>query len=297
MANYGQQMPEANIKKDLIRKILYYNADLLSIGTKVSPTMQLADLDIKFDYPSDLSGQYPVADDAIGAREKVTWNQFSLALKKAHIHYFITDSAKLRNVAGTQNVINARKGAEALAKLKDEEILERIYAGAGATSVAASAVWTGSSADPEVDVMSAWTNVLHESNVTREELKKLALLVPTEAMAYINKLTLIGNVQRTVQDYLKTAYGITVYPTRSEQLGASASTDAILMVEGDMTSRHGVLSARAAAASGVPLVEKVRVEGSGDDYLVTQWFRTVIMDDASGTNTTYRICKITDVCT
>lgn len=296
MVDYGQQLVDADIKKDLIRKIIYHGANLLSVGVKLAPETPLDVLDVKFNYPSSMSGKYPVADDAIAPREKITWSKFTLALQKAQVHYFITDSAKLRAVSGTQNTINARRASETLAKLKDDEIMEVLYGGA-AGSVTAGALWTSASADIETDIVTAWNGILDNSNVTMDELKNLALVVPTKAFAKLNTLKLIGNVQQTIKDYIGQSFSITVFPTRTTKLGSSSSTDALLMVMGNLTAQHGVLSNAAASAAGVPLVESERVMGSGDDYLVSQWYRTVIIDDGvATTGTNYRIYKIAGVC-
>lgn len=295
MVSFGQQFVDTNIKKDLIRKILYYQANLISVGTKVSPPQALDSLDIKFDYPNDFTGAYPVADNAITPREKITWNQFTSELFKGQVHYMILDSSNLRAISGTQNEINIKKAAEVLAKLKDDEILGALYGGAGATTVTAGAKWTSQASDPENDIVSAWNTLLSESNANMQELQKCALLVPASAYARLRTLTLIGNVQQSIEGYLKTSLGISVFPTRSTTLGASSSTDALLMVQGKMTSIHGVLSPAAARKANVPLVERERVMGLGWDYLTTQWFNTIIMQDASGTGTTYRICKISTV--
>lgn len=292
---WGQQLTDANIKKELIRKIIYHQSDLISVGTKVVDTVNMDALDVKFNYPSDMSGVYPLADDAVADREKVVWSEFTGALRKAQIHYMLLDSAKLRTVAGTQANINVKKSAEALAKLKDNEIMEVLYAGAGATAVTAGAKWNTTTSDAEKDVVSAWTKILDESNVNAIELKKMALIVPTDAVEGLKTLTLINNIQRSVEDYLGTNYGINIFMTRSTKLGASNSTDALLMVMGGMTAQHLVLSPRAAGRAGVPLVESERVMGLGNDYLITQWYKTVVIEDGAGDNTNYRICKIQTV--
>lgn len=296
MVDYGQQLVDADIKKELIRKIIYQGADSISVGVKVAPPTNLDVLDVKFNYPSSMTGSYPVADDAVTPREKITWSQFTLALQKAQVHYFITDSAKLRAVIGTQNTINARRASEALAKLKDDEILAAIYAGAGG-SVTAGAKWTSASCDIEADVVNAWNGILNNSNVNETEIENLALIVPTAAFAKINTLKLIGNVQQTIKDYIDQSFGITVYPTRTTKLGSTTSTDALLMIPGELSAQHGVLSPAAAGAANVPLVESERVMGAGDDYLITQWYKTIVIEDgkaASGKN--YRIYKIATVC-
>jgi len=177
--------------------------------------------------------------------KKITWSEFKLNLQKAQLHYFITDVAKLRGIAGTQNEINARRAAEALAKLKDDEILDVLHAGIGGT-VAAGAVWTNVSSDPEQDIVSAWNNILTNSNVTTSELSNMSLIVPAKTYGSLQKLQLIGNIQQSLNKYLKQTFSISIIPTRSTELGTSSSTDALLMVNGNMTARHGVLSDGAA---------------------------------------------------
>ena len=155
MVDYGQQYASTAIKKDLIRKIIYHQADLISVGTKVVGTSQLDNLDLKFEYPSSMTAEYPVGESGVSKRQTIQWSEFKSALQKGQVHYAITDSAKLRSLSGTQNAIMARRASEALAKAIDEEILDVIHAGAG-ESVAAGGYWSSASTDIENDVVSAW---------------------------------------------------------------------------------------------------------------------------------------------
>ena len=296
MADYGQALPDSKIRKELIRRIIFHQANLLSVGTKVVETVELDTLGVKFDYPSEMTATYPVGDTAVAKRETIKWSEFKADLEKAQVHYMITDSAKLRNLSGTQQSIMARRAGEALATSKDNEILGVLHGGAG-SSVAASGLWSSVSTDIEADIIKAWNSILTESNVRTEELQRLGvtLIVPVAAFANLNKLTLIGNVQQTISTYLKTAYGVNILPTRTAELGTSSSTDALMFVPGGMTAQHAVLGARAAAAAGVPLVERERITGSGDDYLITQWYKTVVIEDGSASGQTDRIVKITNV--
>lgn len=296
MADHGHITTDSTIRKELIRKMIYHQANLISVGTKVVPTVELDVLAAKFNYPSDLTATYPVGDTAVSKRATISWSEFKVDLQKGQVHYFIDDSAKLRNVSGTQNSIMSRKAAEALAKTKDDEILGVIYGGAG-SSVASSGLWSSASTDIESDIITAWNKILIESNVTEEELMSngVHLIVPVAAFGNINKLHLIGNVQQTLKNYLKTSYNVTILPTRSTALGSSSSTDALMMVPGGLTAQHAVLSNSAASAAGVPLIESERVLGSGNDYLITQWFRSVVIEDGSATGQTDRIVKITSV--
>lgn len=294
MASGQQILGNTNIKKDLIKKIIYHQSNLLAVGTKVIETQMLDVLDIRMLYPSDMAGEYPVADDATASREKITWSSFDISLDKGQTHYFITDSAKLRAMVGSQNVINARKASEAMAKIIDKNILGTIWAGAG-ESVAASTAWTSTSADVESDIVEAWNTILNTSNANMTEMKKMALIVPAAVYARLTALSLIGNVQQTLASYIQNAHGVEIFPTRSDQLGTSASTDALLLIKGGLTGIHGVLSDRAARAAGVPLVESDRQIGSGEDFLVTRWFNTGIIEDGSADGQTDRIVKITGV--
>jgi len=297
MPDYGQQMVETAIRKDLIRKIIYHNANLISVGTKVVPTTMVDTLAIKFDYPSEMTAKYPVGDTAVAKRETINWSEFKVDLQKAQVHYMITDSAKLRALQGTQNAIMARRAAEALAKVKDDDILSVVHGGAG-ESVAASGQWNAAATDIESDIVTAWAKILETSNVNEQELlRAITLVVPVDAFARVNQLTLIGNVQQTLKHYLKTAYGVSMWPTRSTKLGTSTSTNALMFVPGALTAQHGVLSPAAAASAQVPLVERERIMGSGWDYLISQWFKTVVIDDGSTAGQTDRICKITNVIT
>jgi len=286
----GQIIADTNVKATVIKKVIYQQSDLLSVGTKIVPTLNLDVLDVNFIYPSEMTGSYPVADDARAPRETVSWSKFALNLQKAQIPYFITDSAKLRSVMGVQNTVNARRAGEALAKLKDAEIIAALYAGAGETK-AAGAYWDSDSGDPESDIVDAWNLLLSTSNASTAELNQTALVVPAAVAGQLMKLTLIGNVQQSISSYLKTTFGMEIHPTRD----SSTTTFALLTVKGDMTAQHGVLSDAAASAAGVPLVEHERRIGAGDDYLVTQWYRTAVIEDGSATGQTDRIVSITGV--
>jgi len=294
---FGQQLADSYIKKDLIRKIIYQQSALMSVGMQVIEQVNLPMLDIKYDYPSELTGQYPVADDAVASREKIVWSEFTGALQKGQVHYMLLDSSRLRAVSGTQGVIMARRAAEAMATQIDDEIMGVLYAGAGCTAVTAGAKWNTSTADAEADVVDAWKYILDESNVKEQDLKNMTLIVPTAGATALKKLTLIGNVQRSVEDYLGKGYNIDIKFTRTTKLGASSSTDALLMVNGGLTAQHLVLSSSAASAAEVPLVESERVLGSGDDYLISRWWKSVIIEDgrASSSGQNCRICKIQTV--
>lgn len=287
----GQNIADTAIKKMLVKKVIYTQSDLLSVGLKVVPTVNLDALDIRFTYPSEVSGAYPVADDAVTPREKVTWSTFDINLKKAQTHYFITDSAKLRSVQGVQNTINARRAAEALAKLKDGDIIYVLKNGVNSgNQVTAGAYWTAATGDPEKDIIDAWNLILANSNASETDLSNVAVICRAGAYGALTKLSLIGNVQQTIKTYLKNSFGIDILPSRDS---TNLSTSALVILKGDMTAQHGVLSDRAASAAGVPLVEHERVIGSGDDYLVTQWFKTAIIEDGSATGKNDRIAEVT----
>ena len=53
---FGQQLTDAYVKKELLRKILYTQASLIAVGTKVSPEISVPVLDVKYNYPSEMTG-------------------------------------------------------------------------------------------------------------------------------------------------------------------------------------------------------------------------------------------------
>jgi len=66
-----QTVSEDVIKADVIRRIIYKKADLLATGTRMVGLEQFTNLDIKYQFPSTMSVDYPVAEGARAEHGKV----------------------------------------------------------------------------------------------------------------------------------------------------------------------------------------------------------------------------------
>ena len=94
----------------------------------------------------------------------------------------------------------------------------------------------------------------------------------------------IGDVQESLRSWVKKEYAIGLYPTR--QLTTTALAVVNTMRMGTMFTHDG---------SKIPGAEQYRLEGVGDGYIVTQYFKTVIIPSAAAGSTSNYISKLTGV--
>lgn len=276
------------IRKNIMREVIYKESSLLSVGTKVIPERLFTVLDAKWSYPDSMTAEYPVPEGATAVKQQISFADFALTLVKGEIRFGMTDEAKMRQLENYQLDFTRRRAAEALAAKKDNEILTTLIGGIGYTiNVAAGKEWDTSAGVPDEDIINAWNWVLANSNASTDELKNCFLIVPASVYSSLIKLTLIGNVQQTMKDYLGAAYGLTVYPTRE----STYADYALFGISGDQTAIHGVLSP---ATPGAVLAE-TRREYGWDEWLIRQFFKTKIVPDSASTATSSRLVKINNV--
>lgn len=275
----------------IMRQVIYKEAYLLATGTKVVPERMFSTLDARWSFPGELVAEYPVPEGGVASKQEISFTDFTLTLVKGEVRFGLTDEAKIRQLGTFQLDFTRRRAAEALAAKKDAEILGVLYAGAAQTvAVGAGKYWSIMAGDPEYDIISAWDKVLANSNAHADELRNCALVVPASAMAPLLRLTLIGNIQQTLQDYLGKAYGLTIYPTRDATMVAGKY--AIFLVPGEQTALHGVLDPTTPNA----VFAETRREYGYDEWLIRQYFKTkIVPEKASMLTTNNRICTITSI--
>lgn len=287
------------IKREIIRQVIYKEANWLSLAREAVTVQEFDGIDVKFSYPTEMTGQYPVAENAaaeIAAPMQAV--EFEMTLQQGEVRYRIGDVAKLRQLGNYQTEFSRRRAAEALAALKDKNIIEALYAGAGATSVDASAAkWqdypTTTASQIASHISKAISNIMKESNVQMHELANLVMLVPAKVYGILLAPMEIGNVWTSLAKYFNTQYGLKIFPHRHTHATYECHLDALVYVNNANTAIHGVLRANAP----VPLVEETRISGRGTEYLIRQFFNTKVVPDSASVSTSTRICKITDVCT
>ena len=279
------------IKADLIRRVIYKRADYIAQGLQLVGVQNYGTLDVKYQFPAEMTVDYPVAEGARADRKKTTWTTFYMTMEKAEGSFLITDEAIMRQLENVQYETGVRRLAEALAKKKDDNIIDTLAAGALGNSIAASASWPAAAATSiPKDVTKAIDKIMAATGVQPEDIKSMGLVLPYRAWSPLLKLTEIENIRYQLADYFNKAWGMTLHPTKNSTLVAGKY--ALLMIKGADTAIHGVCQPPA----NVPLVEVKRSSDiAGTEYTVRQFFSTKIIPDSASVTTSTRLCKITGV--
>jgi hypothetical protein len=277
--------------KDLIRRYTYRRSDLLSVGTKIIPVEYFNDLDITWEYPSDVEFDWPMPPEADAGRQVITWTKYGLSLDKGEFRWLLTDEAKIRGQWQRQRRTMIRKAGEAIAKKMDEHIVDTLIAGAGQSAAAIDEWDAGASENPIQDVTDAWSLILDQTNVTMEEMGNISVVVPTIVWGQLLRREEINNITVSRVDYLRSTYGLTFYPSR--YLGSTQALDmALMVVNSEETAVFGQLR-----TNEIPLTETDRVTGRGQEWRIKKYFRCKVVPESSSVATNKRIFKITNVTT
>jgi hypothetical protein len=283
---------DITVRADIIREFIYKGAAILTDAKMLAPEVPYDNLDIKVEFPSDITIDYPVAEGAEGKEGRITWTPFNFSLEKAEGQFRITDEAVIRGYQQEQWRTGVRRLAEAFAKAKNTNILSTIAAGY-TTTVATQGAWDGSTPKIVEDITRA-VNTLIETDAARatlEDVKKMIVALPVKAFNLAGQLTTINNLKTSYKDYVESQYGLKLVPFRelSTSTGIGGGDDMLVVLPGESTAKHGVYR-----GGKVPLVEEKRV-GSSRKYLVRQYFATKIVPDSSSVTTSSRIHRTTAI--
>jgi len=293
----GEITSDDVLRAEIVKQVMYKESDLLSVGTKILPPKPWKTLDAQWAFPLEVDGEFPVPEGAVARRSSpVEWVHFGATMEMAEFRFMLTDFAKARGQENLTYETMVKRGAEYFAECQDHQILDALYAGAGATTVTVSSgnEWDSNAAttDIEGDIMAAWNYIVDESNVRLEEMRNVCLVYPAKVDGYLRSLKMIGNVNQSLMTYLNKSFGFTFYPTRyyDETGSTGIQDDALLIVKGDKTGIHGVYS-----GNDIPLSETWRVNGVGQEFLTKKLFFTKIQPESASDATSNRICKIANV--
>jgi len=248
----------------------------------------------------------------------VEWAEFDLTIEKAVVDFMITDEATIRGKNQLQARMSMRRAAEAIAYQKEYDMIrvleEHVSTSTPDMSVAAADYWDNwDSADRAIsdDITTGVAAILHNSNITVDDIQNISLLVPARAYPAFMTSLQIENIVTSLKAHLGRAFGINIVPsknvyidrksteTEKGPLGSKAGHDAncfaLLLVNGPGTAMHGVYTGGA-----VPLSERERIQGVGYNYTVTQYFGTGVVPESLDavnvdTSNTYRVYKIESV--
>lgn len=299
MLESGMQTTATIKRKQIAEKLLYENSTVLSIGTKLLDSVLTDDLEFRFSVPTTMTYEYDVPE-GVGPTEIEHVEHVPLGgrIKKGYISWGQTIESGIRGNTQYQNAITQRQAERALSEKIDNHILQAIWDAAGATAVDVdtNSKWNGTGIhSPNIvgDIASGFNNIFSESNVSAEEMRNLALIIPASIYGSVITVSEINNIIQSLEQYFKTSFGLTVYPSRDSLF----ANDVVLMVKGQQTGFFGRLRPSAIRKAGHQSTWLEQKVGIGWVYTSIQFWGAFIMPYPNTGTTTKRICKITDILT
>ncbi len=272
------------VKREIIKRVIYKKAERMLVGANAIPLENSDALDLKFSLPKQTEFKAEkVAEGSRGIRRQLKWYEVQKYLDKYQTEVLITDEAKARSLNKLQTRKSIDAASRGLALAKDEEIFLSLSAGAG-HSEAAVGTWDTDPTNAVTDISKAIAYIMDNTKVLETELKNMNVFYPAKLFGYLTQLTEIENIHRSVLDYMKAQWGIGFFPTRQ------LSDEALVVVKSEETGFHYTYTGK-----DVPTSEEERVPGVGDNYIVTQYFKTFVLPDTEGSTTNKLIYKITNV--
>ena len=291
----GVTASDEAIKREVVRQLIYKKANFISSGVKLVGLTTEDNLDISYQFPTDAAVQYPVPEGAGADLTRVEWARFAYSLEKAEGRFFITDEATIRGTDRTQWQTGIRRLGEAMAREKDNNILQVLMAGRrAATDIATAGAWRAAGttfANILTDITACVNVVLNSHGANDADISNIAFVVPLQAWVGLMRMERVMGTNIQMMQYIKEGYNVDIMPTKNVTAFVAAgalATDGLALIKGADTAVHGTL----APPRDVPLVETARLEGVGTEYIVRQFFATQVVPEDGGVVTTDRIVRL-----
>lgn len=283
--NFGVTTSDSGINKaQIIQQIVWRMADGMLQGKYAVNMTAIPQLDYRFTIPTSMYfTPEQIAEGAKADYQNATWFNVSGSLEKYQTRVKLTDETKARQLMNSQMEISLAAAANGLAWKKDEDIFTALGAGAFNT-LGANAHWNDDGADPADDIAEAIGKILDTTTITDTDIANINVFYPAKMFGQLAKPIQIGQIQQSLRNWAKMEYNIGLYPTRQ------LTNTTLAVVKSNQAAMHIMHD-----GSSVPGAEEVRDAGVGNEFLVTQYFKTLVMPYASGQTTSKYICKITGV--
>lgn len=301
-------------KKALVSKeIIYMGSGFRSVMNRAGiPIIPVdTDKDIQYDVTNSTPGSYDVAVDAATDYAKIAYPQIKTTMKWMKRPYMILDGAKLSSrVPGTLASDSQKAVIGYFAACRDYVTINSMKTAAGG-SAAATAEWGEDGSEIDTDIVNGLKAIDEDSNA--DEDAKYSVVLPSCVSFEAKKLTMIKNIQETMESYLGRSFNLSFfkykpYKYKKTATADSATTvldglgnDAMIFVQGRETAMQLEFSSEAAAAKGVPLSEMSRIQDRGELYTTRMCVGCLPVWDSLAEYTsstsykTNRIYKITGV--
>lgn len=278
-------------KKDIVRELLYTQADRLLPAKEAVVMRPVPALEFKYDIPK-ITAINPdrIEEGARSDRKHMEFWQLPISLNKYQTTVVMTDEAKARQMGNYQMSMTMDAVATGMAQTINNEIFAALFAGTGQT-VAAAAKWYLDSASPAYDVAAACGKIFENTNIMETDLNNLQIYVPASMWSQLNMPKDTGLLYMTIKGWMEREQKVAIQPTR--WLGGATGTrnGALVVLPGMQTAHHLTYN-----GTDIPTAESQREIGVGEEYVVTRYYKTVVIPDSVNGTTTSRMCWISGIC-
>lgn len=281
--------PGDAVREQVLRDFIQLQSNVLSIGTDLVGTRTVPWLEYTWYTGVGGTFTYPIDDAATVEPTSIGTENYSVQLKKGMGRVTFLDSTLLRGESW-ENMDRQQLGVtQALADTIDNLVLSALHAGAG-SSVSATATFGSSSADEELDILSAADKIFDLARVSGNE--RLSVILPANKRSALLNTQLFGNVIQSLQDHLKGVLGMDFKYTRDDGASGAIGSDALVLIPGAQTAEFFQYN-----GPGFMETELTRLPGVGYDWMLTGYMGSIVHEhqDGASSGTSHRIVKITGV--
>lgn len=277
-------------KKDLIRELVYTQADLLLPAKNTVVMKPVPVLEFKYDIPKVTTiRSSKITEGTRSERKHMEFWQMPVSLEKYQTTITMTDEAKARQMGNLQLSMTMQAVSTGMAQDINDEIFTALYAGTG-THVHAVAKWYTDAASPAYDVASICGQIFENTNIMENDLSNIQIYCPASMWSHLNMPKDTGLLYLTIKGWMEREQHVSIQPTR--WLGGSGTKNgALVVLPGEQTAHHLTYN-----GTEIPTAETQREMGVGEEYLITRFFKTVVIPDSVNGTTTARLGWITDIC-
>lgn len=270
---------------DVMRFLINVKSERMLRGDRGAVVMPTTSLDIRFDIP-DTTQFTPdkIGEGAKGSLKKMDTFPITGSLDKFNNTFTITHEVVARGTADSQTQMSLSAASKGLAFQRDSDMFATFQTGIGAT-VTAPDTWddVDGLADPASDIANAIGSILDNTYLLEDETNSISIFVPAVMYPHLAKPMDIFGVQQTIQKWAEDQYKVDFNFTRQ------LTTNALVMVKSEETAIHLDY-----VGNDVPL-SWVTEDEVGITYSMSNYFKTIIMEDTEGSGTTSNIVEIENI--
>lgn len=277
------------IRRDLLRELIYTQADDLLMSKEAVEMMPIDALDIKLDIPTATKlDPTKIAEGVKAPYSVLTYFNAYGQQDKYQTNILVTDEAKARQIANTQVQMSLTAAARGMAYQIDYDTFAAL-AGATAGTTTASVRWTqytldGKAASPALDIANSIGSIFTNTTITDADVANIKVFYPASLWGHLARPMDVGAMQETIRNWAQREYKVSLFPTRY------LYDKALVVVKSMETAILFTYNGNA-----IPTAEQERIVGVGDNYIFTRYYKPVIIPYTSAATTSQRIRSISNV--